>query len=142
MTLDDAEYERVLALSHVKRMRYLMKTIAAQRELWTLVREHEPVVLGEPGAPDALAVFPDERFARDFAEGSDAEPQHVTVDEWLDSWLPRMRERRQTVALFPLPEGAGGELTTWQFEEDLREELEGPRPLPWRVRSRPKMVGS
>lgn len=130
--LPDEEYERVLGLSQLKRIAYLMKTIAAEGRVWTLARGGEPVVLGEPGAPDSIPVWPHARFARDLAsvlEDGD-EPLSVPLDEWLETWIPRLRERRQTVALFPLADRTGGELDSWQFEEEIREALEGPLPLP------------
>ncbi len=130
--LTDEEYERILALSHLKRMAYVMKSIAQRRELWTLARDGELLLLGERGAADAVPVWPDERFARTFAEklAPDAAPLNVSLDDLLETWIPQIRAERRRLALFPLVDGEGGDLDAWQFEEDIRAELAGPLPLP------------
>jgi Protein of unknown function (DUF2750) len=126
---DDEEYERVVALSHLKRMLYLHKEVVRNGELWTLARGEDTLLLGSAESPAAVPVWPAERFARAYAEESET-PLRISLDEWLAEWSPRVREADHQVAVFPLPGGEAGYATPEEFEEDLRAARAGPLPLP------------
>lgn len=125
LKLSDQEYEAVLKLDGPARYDHLIKRIADSEELFSLRDGSGWFLAGADDGRDLHPVWPHPRYAAACAIGNwaGAQATAIPIDEWLDSWLPRMEADGRAVAAFPTPANRGPVVEPSQMREDLETEL-------------------
>lgn len=119
--LDDAERARVLALSADDQYQDFLDRAAADGQVWTLKGPGGFVAYsGDDGEP-CFPFWPHPDYARALAteDWSDCRPEPLSLDLFVQRWLPGMRRDGRKVAVFPTPAGMGLVVEPEELLEDL-----------------------
>jgi hypothetical protein len=126
--MHDKEFANVGGLPAPARYRYLCARICDWGEVWSLRNAEGWVLSRDDGGHEGVPVWPHPRFAEACAEGDwrDCIPAVISLDDWLNKWLPGMGRDTRFVAAFLLP-GApnrGIPVEPAEHRRHLLEELE------------------
>lgn len=104
-TMHDKEYANVVAMSAPERYRYMLGKLGDWREVYSLRGADGWVVVGDDNGREGVPIWPHPRYAEACATKGWAECKAslITLDEWLDKWLPGMSCDDRFVAAFMLP---------------------------------------
>lgn len=121
--MHDKEFENVLALPLQERYSYFVRQVADAEELWGLRSQAEWALAGVEGV-DLVAVWSHPRFARACAIGEwhDTEPSPISLQDWLEKWVPGMKADGRRVAVFPDRGQEFADVDPEQLAEDIRQE--------------------
>lgn len=119
------EREAVLRLPAPERYAYFVKRCGDWEQVWGL-RDQRGWVTAEHDGQALMPVWPHADYARACAldNWSDAEPEVIGLEDWLESWLPDLETRGQMIAVFPVPEGAGVAAEPRRVRGDLEAEAD------------------
>jgi hypothetical protein len=119
--LNDEQYETVLADPDAKRYEHFVKRCADWGEVWLLKRGESDWAITRSEGGDSLAVWPHPRYAESCAVGEwdDREPAPVSVDAFLDDFIPALVEDGMRVAVFPRPGKGGHDVSARQLRSDI-----------------------
>jgi hypothetical protein len=125
MNVSDVEFAHVSALKAPRRVEYFVKNVADHEELWGLRSDAGWLLLGDDEGHDLFPAWPAERYAAAYAAEQHAaeKPERISLEDWLDEWLPRFADDAVQVAVFPLPSGQGVPLEPAKLRAFLDEEL-------------------
>jgi hypothetical protein len=120
------EIEEVTKLDGPARYDYFVKHVVDESclvGLWTAAKGWD-LLGGAQG--ECLPVWPHAAFADRFANapgGSAAQAKPITLDEFLDRWVPGMTKDGKKVAVFPVDSGGAGAVvvTCERLASDLRK---------------------
>lgn len=100
--LSPQQFKAVMAMSGRERYQYFVQQVVANGHVWSLANHEGWVALSADGH-DCVPVWPSAEFAASWATGdwSDCEPRAVTLDVWLQRWVPGMEQDGSLVAVFP-----------------------------------------
>ncbi|MBU1558732.1 MAG: DUF2750 domain-containing protein [Pseudomonadota bacterium] len=106
-----------------KRYSFFVKWMVGAGKVWGLYREGWATVEGR----DGRLIFPfwlDEKYAELCAnqQWGQYKPRAITLEDVLDEFLPTLREKRNLIGMFFVPETKGITASLDDFESDLREE--------------------
>jgi hypothetical protein len=130
--LEPGELERVSGLSSWERYAYFLEHVAEADVLWVLMTGEELGVGGSQGGPLQVAVWPHRRFARaavgtTWERWDGYEPEPVALEEWWNSWVPRLAERSIEEALvFRVPDDDAVVVQLEQLRHDLARQRVQP----------------
>jgi len=124
--LKPQELESVLKLSAKDRVAYAMKKFADQEEIWSLKDQNGWVLTRTPQGVDAVPIWPHAQYAAECTRGvwAGATPEVIQLDEWIEDWLPGIKNDSRLIAVFPSPDANGAVLASDEFARDLQEELD------------------
>ncbi len=124
-TPSEKEVQAVLALEASKRYEHWIKKVADQQEVWSLWQEGGWALAGDDAGRQLVPVWPHSRYAALCAEGAwlGYQPKAITLDSWLDRWLPGMERDQRLVAVFPAPNDKEVTIEPRRLEQVLRTEL-------------------
>ena len=124
-TPNENEIQAVLSLEASKRYEHWIKKVADQEEVWSLWHEGGWALAGDDLGRQLVPVWPHSRYAALCAEGAWAgyQPKAITLDAWLDRWIPGIERDQRIVAVFPTPKEKGVPIEPRLLELDLRNEL-------------------
>ncbi|WP_088329472.1 DUF2750 domain-containing protein [Lacimicrobium sp. SS2-24] len=110
----------LLAQNPEQRAEYLFTTIKQQGDIWTLVDDDGAMILTSDDE-DCIPVWPDEVFAQDWINGdwSQCRAYRISLEDWLQRWLPGLEEDDIQIALFPVPAEEGLILPPWEMKDKL-----------------------
>src|SRR5947208_1756900 len=97
------ELRRVPLLPVRERYEYFVKHVADWEEIWSLKNVDGWVMLGSDKEQEHVPVWPHPEYARMVAVGSwaDCAPEVISLDNWLERWIPGMIRDQRLVAVFP-----------------------------------------
>jgi hypothetical protein len=125
-TLGDEEYESVWALEDAKRYDYFVSRVVDTERVWGLrSADGDWAYATAEDGREVVAVWPHERYAEACAKGpwADDRPEVISLDDWLQRWLPGLERDGHEIAVFPTCEGAGARVTPQRLRHDLEEGL-------------------
>jgi len=89
-------------MSAEQRYDYVISTLVDQKEVWGLSSDSGWLILPDEDE-EHLPVWPHAQLAKAWAMGdfADCQPKAITLDDWLDKWLPGMIEDGLLIAVCP-----------------------------------------
>lgn len=124
-TPNEKEIQAVVSLAAAKRYEYWIKKVADDEQVWSLGQKDGWALVGDDAGRELVPVWPHSKYAALCAKGiwDGYEPKVITLDDWLDRWVPGMERDGRLVAVFPTPDGNGAVVDPRRLEQDLRDEL-------------------
>jgi hypothetical protein len=124
--INDDELNNVLALPGPERYDYFVKRVASHGAIWGLTDAGGWVIGEDDEGTRHFPVSPHPRFATSCATGPwlGAEPEAIDIDDWVEAWLPKVREEGLLVAVFQTPDDQGVSVGADRLARDLEKELE------------------
>jgi len=121
--LDQHQYKDILNLAADKRLKYLLKTVTQQQEIWILIDDIGCVMLNSD-EEDCVPVWPNKEFAEAWATGEwqHCHAEKLTLDKWFDRWTPGLLEDELSVAIFPNQSEEGIILFADEFADELHQQ--------------------
>ena len=100
------EFENILKLGPNERYEYFIKKVADWQEVWGLWDEGW-ALYGDEQKKEWLPFWPHSRYAEVCAtdDWEKYKPKMITLDDWLNKWLPGIEKDRAQIAIFPTPTG-------------------------------------
>jgi hypothetical protein len=124
-TPKEKEIQVVPGLPGPKRYEYFVKHTADENQIWSLWQGGWALARDSQGR-ELVPVWPHQIYAEACAtkEWEGYAPQAISMDAWLERWIPGMIEDKRFAAVFPTPEDKGIVVEPRRLEADLRAELE------------------
>lgn len=124
--INEREIQAVLELSHNKRFNYFIKKVVDWQMLFGLRNESGWVLYASDNGIELIPVWPHPKYVKLCATGdwSDCEASPISLDEWLDKWLPGIRGDNRKVAVFPTPSNKGIIISADELRSRIMEECE------------------
>ncbi len=124
--LRDQEVNAVLCLPGNERCEYHIKKSVDQGELWSLKGSHGWVLLADEEDRELVPVWPHRFYAEQYAsaQGLSDRPEPISIDVWLDRWVPGMTKDGRGIAVFPTPHHRGVVMTPHDLAVAMRSALE------------------
>jgi hypothetical protein len=124
-TPNEKEILTVVSLEAAKRYEQWIKKVVDEEIVWSLWKEGGWALAEDNARRQLVPVWPHSKYAALGAEGFWAgyKPKSITLDEWVDSWIPGIERDERFVAVFPTPGNKGVAVEPRGLERDLREEL-------------------
>ena len=115
--------ESVSRLPSEERYGYFVRKVADFEKLWGLFDDGWAVMEDDDGS-QVLPFWPEPEFAQALATGSweSYTPKSITLDEFLNCWLPGMSDDGMRPAVFPTAGGKGVVVDASRLRADLKEE--------------------
>lgn len=100
--LTSTQLNAINQMSAEQRYDYFINTLLEQKEVWGLAGNSGWLILPDEGE-EHLPVWPQSQLAQDWAmeDFADCQPKAITLDDWLDKWLPGMIEDGLLIAVCP-----------------------------------------
>lgn len=91
------------------RFEYALAQMIEKQSLWGLYGENGWVML-KADEVNCIPIWPHKEFAEAWVKGDfpDCQPKQIDFVEWLDVWLPGMKNNKTLVLVFPLGEDEEG----------------------------------
>lgn len=122
----DAELKAVMSLDSPKRYTYFLEKVADWEEIWSLGDDDGWALISDGLGNELIPVWPASAYA--FACCTDIwkqyRPQQITLENWLQKWIPGMIADKRSVAVFPLPNDKGIVVAPKHLHDDLKEAIE------------------
>jgi len=124
--INEQEYQAVTALDAAERYSYSLKRIADREQVWSLRSPDGWVLAGDDQGHEVVPIWPHPRFAESCAieQWHDSIPCSISLQDWIDKWLPGLERDGRFITVFPTHEQRGMVATPTQLREDLINELE------------------
>jgi hypothetical protein len=124
MIINQKQVQSVLNLSGKDRYAYFIKMAADQRKVWGLRSEKWALASTDDGT-HVFPIWPAREYAELCAVGIWAQQSSAPIDLDLvfDSVIPKLRESKTLVGIFPTPADLGVTPDLEVFERDLKYEL-------------------
>ena len=124
--IHDKHFEDLLNQRAPERYAYFIRQVADWEEVWTLRTAVGFCLMANDDVRELVPVWPHKRFAEAcaVAEFAGAEAVPISLEQWIQRWLPGMQEDGRGVAVFPTPGGQGAIVEPNQMLTDLESECE------------------
>jgi len=115
----------IVRLSGPERYAYFVKRVASHGELCGLTDGRGWVIAVDDEGEKHIPAWPHPRFAASCAEGpwTGATPELIDIDDWVEAWLPKLRDDGLRVAVFQTPGDQGVGVGPDRLKSDLELEL-------------------
>jgi hypothetical protein len=123
LTLDPQQIEQISNYDGEKRLKYSIKEMVAQREIWILTDEHGCVMLNTEDE-DCVPVWPNQEFAQAWATGDweECKPEAISLNKWHSRWSYGLEEDELSVVVFPNQNEEGVILFPDEFDFELKKQ--------------------
>ncbi|MEP4891841.1 MAG: DUF2750 domain-containing protein [Aliiglaciecola sp.] len=107
--LSTEEFITISKLQPEARFEYAISRMIESKELWGLFGENGWLLL-QAEEDACLPIWPSESFAKAWEKNDfpDCNPKQITLDDWLQQWLPGMEKNGTLILVFPLSEDEEG----------------------------------
>jgi hypothetical protein len=124
--LSEKEIEEILKLDAEKRFSYTIKRIADFETVWAIGDEKGFANYGDDTGNIAFAIWPFEAYAALCCKGefANCKPEAIELNLFQEEYLPDFKNRKEKLAIFPLPTDKGIVMDIDEFEKRLNAELE------------------
>lgn len=122
---NEKEIQSVSSLSAPKRYEHWLKKVADNEELWSLTDRGNWALMRDDEGKELVPVWPHRAYALNCASGEweGYEPRTISLDTWLQRWIPGMKRDGRLVAVFPVSNGKGVSVDPERLRADLENEL-------------------
>ncbi len=124
--LPERVVEQAAALSAEERLELFLSYVNKAQEVWTLVGDNGYVMI-EAAEGSSLPVWPHQQLVQCWyrTQKTDATPRVVSLQEFLDTWLPGLAKNQIQVVVFPAAENdAEMVMTAEELTLSLTESVE------------------
>ena len=123
--LTPIQIDAINRMSAEQRYDYFIHKIIELKEVWGLSSEAGWVILPD-GDEENFPVWPHVELAAQWAAGefADCQPKSISLEDWLNKWLPGMSEDGLLAAVCPDKEGDAIVVAPEEIQEELLEELQ------------------
>lgn len=120
------EIDAVLKLEAPQRYSYWIKKIADSEQVWSLWQPAGWALAVDTSGRQLVPVWPHQSMAQLCAveQWQGYDPRSISLDDWLERWIPGMLVDHRLVAAFPTPNNQGISVDPQRVREDLLSELE------------------
>ena len=125
--LGEKEIQAVTNLPPGKRYLHFVKRVADWEEVWGLVsQDNKWILAGDPNVPDCFPVWPHRDYAAlcANAEWSGHSPRAISLDAYMENWLPDSARKGLLVAVFLTAGLNAAVVTPDRLLADLQNECE------------------
>jgi Protein of unknown function (DUF2750) len=123
--IHDKEFAAILGLPAPDRYELFVKRVVDWGAAWSLRTDGGWSLFEDSAGVEMTPVWPHQRFAETCAETQKNErAAMITLDDWLDKWLPGLKADGRHVAVFPVPGGNGILVSPDRLLADLKAECE------------------
>lgn len=122
--VNDIEFVKVDKLPESELYEYFVKKVADFEEIWSVRSGQGWTLMGTPHGREVVPVWPAKRFAQAqcLNEWKDCEAKVISLNDWLDKWVPGMIRDGRDVAVFPTSSSRGIVIHPSTVADSLREE--------------------
>ncbi|OIN13813.1 DUF2750 domain-containing protein [Oceanisphaera psychrotolerans] len=108
-TLTDADKAAAQNMRDDERFNHFVSRVCEHDELWILTDEHGCMMLTSDDDEDCIPVWPHADYAKEWAvdDWSQCKPEALTLQVWLNRWVPGMEDDELLVAVFPTSDATG-----------------------------------
>ncbi len=120
--LTQTQLDAINQMTAEERYDYFISTLLEQKQVWGLSSDSGWLILPDEGE-EHLPVWPHAELAQAWAMGdfADCQPKAITLDEWLDKWLPGMIEDGLLIAACPGTDNDSIIVAADELSDELRE---------------------
>jgi hypothetical protein len=119
------EFDALLQMPAPDRYALFIRRVADWEEVWSLRTDDGWCLVSDDDGVQAFPVWPHQQFADACVNSMDKETStNISLQDWLDKWLPGMMGDGRKVAVFPTPNGQGIVVSPSQLKDDLLAECE------------------
>ncbi|EIV8496388.1 DUF2750 domain-containing protein [Vibrio vulnificus] len=106
-----------------QRLRYCVKEIVAQRQVWILTDEHGCVMLNTE-EEECVPVWPNKEFAEEWATGDwqKCQAESISLNKWHSRWTRGLEDDELSVVVFPSINEEGVVLFPDEFDFELKKQ--------------------
>ncbi|HFQ4859496.1 TPA: DUF2750 domain-containing protein [Vibrio vulnificus] len=106
-----------------QRLRYCVKEIVAQRQVWILTDEHGCVMLNTE-EEECVPVWPNREFAEEWATGDwqACQAESISLNKWHSRWTRGLEDDELSVVVFPSINEEGVVLFPDEFDFELKKQ--------------------
>jgi hypothetical protein len=124
MYLSEKEMEAVLKLPGPKRFDYFVKKVADFGKVWGLF-DKGWAMAGDDNGQEVLLLWPAKQYAQLSAvkDWASFQPMEISLEEFLNEWIPQMVKRNERIGVFLAPDGKGVISEPSELNTSLANEL-------------------
>lgn len=123
--IHDKEFTALLGMAASDRYATFLNRVVDWEEVWSLRNSDGWCLMADENGLEVIPVWPHERFATACASAqSQEQAASISLQDWLQKWLPGMIRDGRHVAVFPVPDGKGTVVSPEQLRSDLLMECE------------------
>jgi hypothetical protein len=123
--ITEKELKAIAELDANDRYKYSIKRIADYENLWVLGDSEGLITYSDSQARLIFPIWPFKEFAllcrKDDFSGS--EPEEITLDSFMDDYLPEFMKKKYMLSVLPLTSDRGSVVEIDTFINDLKNEL-------------------
>ena len=123
--VNQKEFNALIVLEPPKRYAYFIKKAIDFEEIWSLKNRDGWVLMGDDEGHQIIPVWPHSRYASACAveEWADTKAELISLDDWMQKWLPGIEKDERLIAIFPVPSNKGIVVSPKRLKTDLEAEL-------------------
>ena len=108
-----------------KRLKYLLKEVVANQQIWILTDEDGCVMLNSDDE-DCAPVWPDQEFAEAWATGewADCKAEAISLKVWFSRWTQGLEGDDVAIAVFPNQDEEGLVISAQELDFELKNQGE------------------
>lgn len=121
----DKEFSALLGMPAPERYAVFVRRVADLEEIWSLRDDDGWCLMANDDGIELIPVWPHKRFADACADArKQQKAAAITLEDWLNKWLPGMTRDGRHVAVFPVQGGKGIVVSPERLKADLLAECE------------------
>ncbi|GAL34926.1 DUF2750 domain-containing protein [Vibrio maritimus] len=128
MALEQHQIDEISRYDEEKRLKYSVKTMVQERQIWILTDEHGCVMLNTEDE-DCVPVWPNQEFAEQWATGEwdNCKAEAISLNKWHSRWTYGLEDDELAVVVFPNQNEEGVVLFPDEFDFELKKQASKTR---------------
>lgn len=128
MALEQHQIDEISRYDEEKRLKYSVKTMVQERQIWILTDEHGCVMLNTEDE-DCVPVWPNQEFAEQWATGEwdHCKAEAISLNKWHSRWTYGLEDDELAVVVFPNQNEEGVVLFPDEFDFELKKQASKTR---------------
>ncbi|MCY9851317.1 DUF2750 domain-containing protein [Vibrio mediterranei] len=123
MALEQQQIDEISSYDEEKRLKYSVKTMVQERQIWILTDEHGCVMLNTEDE-DCVPVWPHQELAEQWATGEwgHCKAEAISLNKWHSRWTYGLEDDELAVVVFPNQNEEGVILFPDEFDFELKKQ--------------------
>ncbi|MBY6197854.1 DUF2750 domain-containing protein [Vibrio hangzhouensis] len=128
MALEQHQIDEISRYDEEKRLKYSVKTMVQERQIWILTDEHGCVMLNTEDE-DCVPVWPHQELAEQWATGEwdNCKAEAISLNKWHSRWTYGLEDDELAVVVFPNQNEEGVVLFPDEFDFELKKQASRSR---------------
>ncbi|MGR5179056.1 DUF2750 domain-containing protein [Vibrio parahaemolyticus] len=128
MALEQHQIDEISRYDEEKRLKYSVKTMVQERQIWILTDEHGCVMLNTEDE-DCVPVWPHQELAEQWATGEwdNCKAEAISLNKWHSRWTYGLEDDELAVVVFPNQNEEGVVLFPDEFDFELKKQASKSR---------------